>query len=283
VNDPSKGGICGFLADHRDWLGCILVHQSATLTEAARASGAWNLVFCQDGDVLMRSHPGGPGGEEQFLDVLSTVRTRALLGHFDPAGELEEANALRSMGWIYTQDVETPGFREAVRDQLRSHLPDFLSRSMRGKGEAEHLFHLVLAFLYDSGDLKDPDLPGPVLLDGVRNALAMLDQVYPQSELPLPRMTFVVSNCYSAAGFTGSGPLPIRVYSRPVGDEAEIHRGVGVRRSSREVPPYPRTGQRAVLLGSFVQDGFPGSFTGAIAPRTLFCVTRDLEIHTRSL
>jgi hypothetical protein len=252
------------------------------MLEAARSGGAWNIVFCQDGDVLMRSHPGEGGGEDLFMDLLRNVRTRAMLGCLDPTpGEdtQYESNALRSMGWIYAQDRETPGF-EAVRDRLRHHLPDFLARTMRGKGEAEHLFHLVLAFLYDSGKLSNPDLPATELARGVRNALSMIGEIYPEAGLPAPSMTLVASNCYSAAGYTGSRELPVRIFERPGDVDFEVHRGVGVRRVSGEVPLYPRTGHRALILGPFVEQEHEGSVRSSIASETLFCITRDCEIET---
>jgi hypothetical protein len=279
VTDPRPGGIFAFLSDHRDWLSCIVAHHHEATGEVKRSSGAWNLVFCQDGDVLMRSHPGGRGGEDHFEELLATVRTRAVLGHFAPEGDPGEANALRSMGWIYVQGEETDGF-EKVRGRLRHHLPDFLARSMRGKGEAEHLFHLILAFLYDSGKLSDPDLPASELGRGVRNALKMIDEVYPEEGLAPPSPRLVVSNCFSAAGYTGPDDLPVRVFERPGDEGTEVHRGVGVRRTSAEFPLYPRTGRRAIFLGSFIRSEQKGSLTGRIGARTLFGVTRSCEIET---
>ncbi len=282
--DSAPGSIFGFLADHRDWLGCILAHQPETVAQAARSGGAWQLVFCQDGDVLRRSHPGKSGVRDRFMEVLRNVRTRAMLGRVTAAGAERgtESTALRSMGWIFVQDAETEGFDD-VRGQVRQALPSFLSRTMQGKGEAEHLFHLILAFLYDSGMLSNPDLPASDLVRGVRNALKMLDEIYPTAGLGTPSMTLVVSNCYSAAGFTGSGELPVRIFTRPVEEASRIHRGVGVRRDSSEVPLFPRTGRRSLLIGHFVEGSREGSLTGSIAAGSLFGITRDckVEIHSR--
>ncbi len=280
--DGAPGSIFGFLADHRDWLGCILAHQPETVAQAALSGGAWHLVFCQDGDVLRRSHPGTGGARDRFMEVLRNVRTRAMLGRVTAAGHGAEPTALRSMGWLFVQDHETEGF-EDVRGQVREALPSFLSRTVQGKGEAEHLFHLILAFLYDSGMLSNPDLPASELVRGVRNALKMLDEIYPAAGLGPPSMTLVVSNCYSAAGFTGSGELPVRIFARPVEEGSRIHRGVGVRRDSSEVPMFPRTGRRSLLLGHFIEGSREGSLTGSIAAGSLFGITRDckVEIHSR--
>ena len=249
--DAAPGSIFGFLADHRDWLGCLLAHQSETMAQAARAGGAWHLVFCQDGDVLLRSHPGTSGVQDRFMEVLRNVSTRAMLGRVTAAGEGNvEASALRSMGWLFVQDTETEGF-EKVRGQVREALPAFLARTVQGTGEAEHLFHLILAFLYDSGKLSNPDLSAAELARGVRNALKMLDEIYPAAGLGSPSMTLMVSNCYSAAGFTGSGELPVRIFTRPVDEASRIHRGVGVRRDSTEVPMFP--GRQSQKFFLFVQ------------------------------
>jgi hypothetical protein len=280
--ESPAGSILGFLADHRDWLGCILAHQADTVAQAAVSSGAWHLVFCQDGDVLLRSHPGTSGGRDRFMEVLRNVSTRAMLGRVTApgAGHAAETTALRSMGWLYVQDVETEGF-EDVRGRVREALPSFLARTVRGKGEAEHLFHLILAFLYDSGKLSNPDLPAAELVRGVSSALKMLGQIYPAAGLASPSMTLVVSNCYSAAGFTGSAELPLRIFARPVDEATRIHRGVGLRRDSSEVPMFPRTGRRSILLGPFIEGSREGSLTGSIARGSLFGISRDcrVEIH----
>jgi hypothetical protein len=280
----APGAIFGFLADHRDWLGCILAHQSETVAQAALSGGAWHLVFCQDGDVLLRSHPGASDVRDRFMEVLRNVRTRAMLGRVAAAGDAHgaDAAALRSMGWLYVQDAETEGF-EKVREQVREALPAFLARTVQGKGEAEHLFHLILAFLYDSGMLSNPDLPASEIVRGVRNALKMLDEIYPAAGLGSPSMTFVVSNCYSAGGFTGSGELPVRIFTRPVDEASRIHRGVGLRRDSSEIPLFPRNGRRSILLGPYIEGSREGSLTGSIAGSSLFGITRDckVEIHPR--
>ena len=280
--DRARGSIFGFLADHRDWLGSILAHRPETVAQVARSGSAWHLVFCQDGDVLLRSHPATDDVQDRFMEVLRNVRTRAMLGRVSAPGDGAgpEATALRSMGWLYVQDAETEGF-ERVRGKVRQALPAFLSRTVQGKGEAEHLFHLVLAFLYDSGKLSNPDLPAAELVRGVSSALKMLDELYPAAGLERPAMTLIVSNCYSAAGFTGSGELPVRIFVRPVEEGSQIHRGVGIRRDSSEVPMFPRTGRRSIMLGPFIEGSREGSLTGSIADGSLFGVSRDcrVEIH----
>ena len=281
---PGEGRLFAFIADHRDWLGCIVSHRPQALDAAARSGRGWSLVFCQDGDVLLRSHPESRGADEGFLEIIRSTRTRAVLGHLssrDPEGpHVLEAMALRSMGWIFAQDVETDGF-EKVREKVRRSIPDFLARTMKTRGEAEHLFTLILAFLYDSGKLSDPDLPAAELVRGVANALRMLGEIYPPAGLEPPTMALAVSNCYSAAGFTGSSALPVRIYSRPT--DGEVHRGVGVRRGSGEFPRYPRTGNRAVLIGPFIEGEEEGAVTTTLPPRTVFGITRECEIQTQEI
>ena len=178
--------------------------------------------------------------------------------------------------------IESPGGITGERSRRPGQTEVIIFRT-GFKGEAEHLFHLILAFLYDSGKLSNPDLPAADIVRGVRNALRMLGEIYPAAGLDAPSMTFVVSNCYSAAGFTGSGDLPVRIFTRPVDEASRIHRGVGARRDSSEIPMFPRTGRRSVLLGPFIEGGREGSLIGSIAAGSLFGVTRDckVEIHPR--
>ena len=43
----------------------------------------------------------------------------------------------------------------SVLQQIDSPLPGFLRRSIKGKSPAEHVFHVFLSLLHDSGQLND--------------------------------------------------------------------------------------------------------------------------------
>lgn len=276
-----SSGIFAFLADDPEWLGCILMHRPDVLGVPAEKSGSWHIVFHQDGDVLARTHPGGSHDKERFLAFLRRIRTRVMLGDFDPPAQegARESMSCRAMGWAYTQQFETPGF-ESARGCIFDALPAFLARTLAGQGEAEHLFHLVLAFLYDSGKLSSRDLPPSELARGLRHALMMLEQVYPPAGLPMPRSPMFVSNGYCVAGWSGDGEMPTTVFFRPREVEEALHRGVGSHRESGEVPLYPRNGSRAVLVGTFLESSYSDSISGHVPARTLFGITADGEVET---
>ncbi len=275
------GGIFAFYADHQDWLASIIAHRPDLISGTVRESGGFRLVFFQDGDVLMRSHPSEGGDVDRFLGVLRKVRTRAMLGQFLPGqahGErAREFTAQRSIGWIYVQDSESHEF-EAVRDLIRKSLPSFLTRTMKGRTEAEHVFQLVLAFLFDAGKLERSELQPSEIVESARQALGMLGEIYPRAGLRPPSPTFVISNGFGLAGHAGSGDIPLRIFVRSA-VEGEVHRGVGERRDSQEVPVYPRTGKRAVLIASFLRDGHDLSYTGTLSAGTWFGVTKDCKVE----
>lgn len=275
-----SSGIFAFLADDPEWLGSILMHRPEVLGEPARHSGSWHIVFHQDGDVLARTHPGGSHDADRFLAFLRRIRTRVMLGDFDPppAEGTRDSMSCRAMGWAYTQLRESRGF-EKVRTRIFDALPAFLARTLGGTGEAEHLFHLILAFLYDSGKLASPDLPPSELARGIRHALMMLEQVYPQEGLALPSSPLFVSNGFCIAGWTGERDMPTTVFFRPPELEESLHRGVGSHRESGEIPLYPRNGRRAVLVASFLERSYADSVTGHVPARTLFGITPDCRIE----
>jgi hypothetical protein len=278
------GGIFAFLADDPEWLGSILTHRPRIVGDPAGGGGRWNVVYYQDGDMLLKTHPGAATSAEveRFLDFLRWTSTRVMLGNYEPGpGESGAAHptTCRAMSWAYTQLGETEGFTR-MRERIRKSLPGFLARTMDGPGEAEHLFHLVMAFLYDEGRLHDPDLTAADLAGALKNAMMMLEQVYPENGLEPPGMPLVVTNGVCLAGWTGGLSLPTTIFFKPPELLSRMHRGVGGRRESGEVPLYPRNGTRAVLVATFLERSYPDTISGRLPPRTLFGVTHDCQIET---
>ncbi len=278
-------GIFALLADDPEWLSCILTHRPEVFSDAARESGSWHIVLHQDGDVLLRTHPGGRTDLERFLAFMRKTRTRVMIGDFDPPpGEPRAAEpaTCRAMGWACTQLGETAGFAK-VRSLIRDAMPPFISRTMTGSGESEHLFHLVLSFLNDAGKLTVADLPPVEIARGLRHMMLMLEQIYPTVGLEPPSVPLIVSNGTCLAGWSGPLGLPSTVFFRPPEVEDALHRGVGRSRQSGEIPLFPRNGRRAVLVSSFVDSPFTDSITGRVPAGSLFGVTRACEIETYDL
>jgi len=63
-------------------------------------------------------------------------------------------------------------------------MPDYLSRNIRGATAPEHVFHLFLAFLHDSGKLDDPNVRPADVASALRATYASLEQ-FARAPVPL--------------------------------------------------------------------------------------------------
>jgi len=109
---------------------------------------------------------------------MQSLRTDCIVGHVRLAtvgkeGRSENTAPYRFRSWLFAHNGTVDKFEE-VRQHLRSHIPDFLQRNIRGQTESEHLMHLFLAFMFDGGKLDDPNLPA---LDAAAALWAMLNLV----------------------------------------------------------------------------------------------------------
>ena len=69
----------------------------------------------------------------------------------------DNTQPFRMRQWLFAHVGEVAGFA-AMRERLVESLPDFLRRNMRGQTDSELLFHVLLSFLHDSGQLDSVDI-----------------------------------------------------------------------------------------------------------------------------
>lgn len=171
----------GYLANQADRLPCALAEEKAVLrVDASAVPDGWGIGFYQAGEVLLRKRPLGVEGEVDFLELTKDLRSDALLGHVRAAtvGNLRQENThpFRYRQWLFAHSGTVERF-VAVRGRILESMPEFLRRNIRGETDSEHLFHLFLAFLFDSGKLEDVDLDVGTAVDAMRTCLTLLDRI----------------------------------------------------------------------------------------------------------
>jgi predicted glutamine amidotransferase len=171
----------GYLANQADRLACALAEEKAVLrVDQSAVPDGWGIGFYQAGEVLLRKRPLGAPGEVDFLELTRDVRSDALIGHVRAAtvGNLRQENThpFRYRQWLFAHQGTVERF-VAVRGRILESMPEFLRRNIRGDTDSEHLFHLFLAFLFDSGKLEDVDLDVGTAVDAMRTCLTLLDRI----------------------------------------------------------------------------------------------------------
>jgi predicted glutamine amidotransferase len=182
INDPQR-------------LACALYPTREDLVARSAPEG-WGLACYQGGEVLLQRHPKPRPAALDFFQQVRDLRTDYVVGHVMDAGtvaKLENTQPFRFRSWVYAQSGGTE-LAEA-RAAILEHVPDFLRRNIRAQTVAEHLFHVLLAFLHDSNKLDDPNLRVADAAAALRGALLLAQRVAAQTPSGvMPAMNVAATN-----------------------------------------------------------------------------------------
>jgi len=191
------GRLVGYMANRHDRLGAAL-HQERGVVAPPPAMGptGWGLGFYQGGEVLHKKRPQFDG-EFNWETVTRGVRTDCAVLHLrqPTVGDFRSHNThpFRMRSWLFAHTGTIQRF-EAIEERLRGSLPDFVNRNIRGKTDSEVLFHVVLSFLHDSGNLDNLDVAAEDLLSAVRSAVALVDRLTAEVQATESSMNLVLTN-----------------------------------------------------------------------------------------
>ncbi|MBO6938066.1 MAG: class II glutamine amidotransferase [Deltaproteobacteria bacterium] len=191
------GRLVGYMANRHDRLGAAL-HQERAVVAPPPAMGptGWGLGFYQGGEVLHKKRPQFDG-KFDWETVTRDVRSDCAILHLrqPTVGDFRSHNThpFRMRSWLFAHTGTISRF-EAIEERLRGSLPDFVNRNIRGKTDSEVLFHVILSFLHDSGNLDNLDVASDDLLSAVRSAVALVDRLTAEVKAPPSTMNLVLTN-----------------------------------------------------------------------------------------
>lgn len=208
------GRLIGYMANRTDRLPNALADEEAAIGAASSAGAdAWGIGFYQGGEVLHKKRPRSGLEGESLLDwreVAGNVRSDCAIIHFRTAtvGDYRSENThpFRMRQWLFAHHGTVSGF-DAIREGLFEPMPDFLRRNVRGTSDSEHVFHVLLSFLHDSGRLEDPDIDPKIALGAVRSTIALIDRLASEVGAPEATLDFVLTNGRTMFGVRRGGPM----------------------------------------------------------------------------
>lgn len=147
-----------FISNDSSLTGCALQPYKQMLTREQGAPHGWGLAYYQAGQPLLRKQPKATQGPLDFTAQAENLRTNVIIGHVRHATvgsqRTENTHPFRYGNWTFAGCGHLEMF-PAIKDDLLRSVPDFVRRNIRGKTDTEHLFHLYLSFLHDTGKLDD--------------------------------------------------------------------------------------------------------------------------------
>jgi glutamine amidotransferase len=254
--------------------GCIC-NQPGRLTEAlesvrgALVSGGpvarWGLGYVQAGQVLLSLHPRTAETGVDFYEQIEAIKSDYLVVASNGADGLKgNANTqpFRFRQWMFAQEGSIADF-ESVMPAFLEHIPPYLQRNMRGKAPSEHIFHLFLSMLHDSGRLDDPNLPAEESRRALRDTLALVFSVLTKSGGESTLGNIVITNSRTMVGVRLGGPLYVRRFK----ELTDARR--------------PETQFKSVTLIS--AEELPGEGFEAIPERSVVEISRDVDARVIGL
>lgn len=174
-------GFCfGFYSNNAEQTRTALSPFKESLTLAQGAPDGWGLAYYQAGQPLLRKQPKPYSDALDFTATTDKLKSTIILGHARQATvggqRTENTHPFRFRNWTFCHLGELEKF-EQIKEDLLSSVPDFIRRNIRGKTDSEHLFHLFLSFLNDTGKLDDPRVPPEAAAQALSSTLTYVERL----------------------------------------------------------------------------------------------------------
>lgn len=227
----------------------------------------WGLGYVQSSQVLLSLHPRSTEQPVDFFEALEPIKSDYVIGAVsEPDGLKGNPNTqpFRFRDWMFAQEGTYEGFDDLL-PQLTAHIPDYMRRNIKGKMPAEHVFHLFLSMLHDSGKLGDLNLSLVVSRRAMRDTIAFVYSLITKAGLGTQLGNIIVTNSRSMLAVRLGAPLYVR-WLKHMADP---------RRAESEL--------RAVLAVSADSGAGFGEGFEEIPVRSVVAITRDVVMDIVSL
>jgi len=173
-------GFCfGFMSNDSALLGCALRPFSEVLLCPGAPQG-WGLGYYQAGQPLLRKQPKSLGEPLDFASQAAALRSTLVIGHVREATlggqRTENTHPFRYRNWIFCHTGTLEHFGE-IRDDLLRAVPEFIRRNIRGTTDSEHIFHLFLSFVNDTGRIDDQRIAPSIAAQALASTFTYLDRL----------------------------------------------------------------------------------------------------------
>jgi len=174
------GFLFGFMSTDSNLTSCAMAPFADALMVPEGAPNGWGLGYYQAGQPLVRKQPKALSGPVNFASRAGQLKTTLALGHVRAANvggqRTENTHPFRFRNWMFCHTGTLDRF-ETVKDDMLRAIPDFIRRNIRGNADSEHLFHLFLSFMNDTGRIDDPRVRPEVVAQALASTYAYMDRL----------------------------------------------------------------------------------------------------------
>lgn len=251
----------------------VRAEQDALATPAPGEHDGWGVGFYQAGEVLHKKHPQASSTQLEWATMLHGVRSHVAIAHVRDADvgtrRADNNHPFRMRQWLFAHAGNIGGFA-AIQERLLASMPDFLRRNIRGDTDSEHVFHVLLSFLHDAGQLDGIDVADQAVLAALRSTVSLVDNLASEIGAPKGDLNLVLTNGRQLYALRRGGPMVV----------VERDRLSLPERTAAEAT-HPSEPVRYVLIANSPREPEPGY--RAIADNRLLAVDRDLRVTEYTL
>lgn len=254
----------------------VRAEQDLIKAEPIRETAGWGIGFYQADDVLHKKRPTPLREPFHWADVVQDVNSHCLVAHARdaalPNSSAENTHPFRMRQWLFVHSGAIDRF-EAIRAQLVESLPDFIRRNIRGETDSEHIFHVLLSFLHDAGQLDANDPKDSDVISATRSTLALVDRLAAEVGAAPGSINFALTNGQ-------------RLYALRRGGGLMMVKRMQLPASFSEPPGGEASRVASAVRYALVTTGEVGPNTEGyepIAPDMLVSVNRDIDINRYSV
>jgi hypothetical protein len=164
--------------------------------KAANAPYNWGFSFIKPTEEIVLKRR--PFHLETFdiFDILkhhNVIKGIGNIASTEKAIPLSETPPFRYKSWFFTMIGESKK-NHKISSWLLGTLPPFLKRNMSGTSEKEHLFHLFLSYLHDSGIISAYKFPPIELITALSKTQETWENLHKDAGIENSRSVIIVTN-----------------------------------------------------------------------------------------
>lgn len=250
------------ITSRADLIGEAIVDEADALgLSTIDYADGWGIGFYHAGEVLHRKRPQRIEGALPWSEIVADIRSHVAIAHVRQAtmGErrAENTHPFRMRQWLCAHAGKLEGF-DAFQGQLVEALPDFLRRNIRGVTDSEHLFHVVLSFLHDSGQLDAVDANESAVVGALRSTVTLVDTYAREVGAPPGQLALALTNGRQLYAICRGAPMVLcerdRLPERPSEDPGGPRAAASLRYVVVATPPPGEapTGYEELETGTIV-------------------------------
>ena len=200
------------MANRADRMRDALHQERRVLMPQAPLSNArgWGIGFYHGDEVLHKKRPMKPGDTVNWEQIAGDVHSdcavlhlrQPTVGDFRP----ENAHPFRLRSWTFAHRGTIANF-ESLRGRLAESIPDFLRRNIRGQTDSEYLFHVILSFVHDAGQLDNPDVGHAHLVPAIGATVSLVERLCAEVGAEGSELTCVITNGRSMFALRHGSPM----------------------------------------------------------------------------